>query len=265
MQTQNIIGLLILLIFLYPRVLRAFRRKRRIINIARLEKKRGTKVISLVHSDSGSPILDMLFGRFISTVDSQEIIKTLRKIPDDKPVDILLHTPGGMVLAAHQIAEALLKHKGEVNIHIPYYAMSGGTYLALAATNIYMPKTANLGPINPQIGRFPAVSIKEVLEKKDPKDIDDQTLILGDVSEKAISEVRENARSILTKNDYSKEQSDEILEELMSENYTHSRMIDYDLVKKIGLRVSEEVPEGFYKILDLYGIGRNSSVEHLDR
>ena len=52
------------------------------------------------------------------------------------PIDIILHTPGGLVLAAEQIAHAILKHPGEVTVFVPHYAMSGGTFIALAADEI---------------------------------------------------------------------------------------------------------------------------------
>ena len=34
-------------------------------------------------------------------------------------------TPGGLVLAATQIARAIQGHKGKVTVFVPHYAMSG--------------------------------------------------------------------------------------------------------------------------------------------
>lgn len=76
--------------------------------------------------------------------------------------------------------------------------MSGGTLISLAADEIVMDKNAVLGPIDPQIGTYPAVSILNVVKKKDINKIDDETLILADVSEKAIKQVKEFAIELLS-------------------------------------------------------------------
>src|SRR2546427_3545955 len=82
------------------------------------------------------------------------------------PIDLVLHTPGGLVLAAVQIARALHEHQGKVTAFVPHYAMSGGTLIALAADEIVMSRHAVLGPVDPQLGQSPAASILKVLEKK---------------------------------------------------------------------------------------------------
>ncbi len=46
---------------------------------------------------------------------------------------LIVPTPGGLVLAAEQIAKALAERKGKVTVFIPHYAMSGGTLIPLAA------------------------------------------------------------------------------------------------------------------------------------
>jgi CheY-like chemotaxis protein len=38
------------------------------------------------------------------------------------PLDIVLHTPGGLVLAALQIARAIRDHKAKVTVFVPHYA-----------------------------------------------------------------------------------------------------------------------------------------------
>lgn len=75
------------------------------------------------------------------------------------PSDLILHTPGGLVLAAEQIAAALAAHPAPVTVHVPHDAMSGGTLIALAADQIMMAPSAVLGPVAPQIGDMPAASI----------------------------------------------------------------------------------------------------------
>ncbi len=54
------------------------------------------------------------------------------------PLDLVLQTPGGLVLASLQIAQAIRDHRGKVTVFVPHYAMSGGTLIALAADEIAM-------------------------------------------------------------------------------------------------------------------------------
>ena len=91
---------------------------------------------------------------------------------------MIIHTPGGLVLAADQIAMALHQPKGKVTVFVPHYAMSRGTLVALAADEIVIDENPVPGPVDPQIGQSPASSVLSVLQHKEPKDINDQMLIL---------------------------------------------------------------------------------------
>ena len=51
--------------------------------------------------------------------------------------------------------------------------MSGGTLIALAADEIVIDGNAVLGPIDPQLGEFPAASVLKVVERKPIDKIDD--------------------------------------------------------------------------------------------
>jgi len=56
-----------------------------------------------------------------------------------------------------------------------------------------------LGPVDPQVGEHPAASILKVIAKKPIAEIDDETLILADVAEKAIAQLRETVKELLTR------------------------------------------------------------------
>jgi ClpP class serine protease len=101
----------------------------------------------------------------------------------------VLHTPGGLVLAATQIARAVSKHKGKVTVFVPHYTMPGSTLIALAADEIVICEHAVLGPVDPQLGQYPAASIVKVAHQKPIAEIDDQTLILADQAEKALAQM----------------------------------------------------------------------------
>ncbi|RMD67675.1 MAG: hypothetical protein D6819_10995, partial [Gammaproteobacteria bacterium] len=145
--------------------------------LAALQKERKSKVIVMIQRQELLTLLGLPISRYITIEDSEKVLRAIRSTPKDTPIDVVLHTPGGMVLAVRQIAQALLDHPAKVTAFIPHYAMSGGTLIALAADRIVMDPHAVLGPLDPQIKNIPAVSLLKVLEKKPIDSIDDTTVM----------------------------------------------------------------------------------------
>lgn len=247
---SELLWIALIIVFFLPILRQKYLDRKRHVYIKRIGKKRKTKVITLIHRKG--PFSFLPFGKMIDIEDSEEILKAVRQTPDETPIDLIVHTPGGMVLASEQIARALAGHKSKVTIFVPHYAMSGGTYIALAADEIAMDENAVLGRVDPQVLGLPAVSIKNVLKKKKIKDIDDRTLFLADISEKAINQTKELTQEVLKKSGYDKEKIKEIAEELVSGKYTHDHPITYDKAKKLGLKVTKELPEEVYKLMEQY-------------
>lgn len=77
--------------------------------IQTLERKRGSRVITLIHRQETMNLFGIPIARYINIEDSEEILRAIRLTPEDMPIDLILHTPGGLVLAAEQIAHALKK------------------------------------------------------------------------------------------------------------------------------------------------------------
>ncbi len=220
--------------------------------IRRIEEKRSSRVITMIHRQESMGFLGIPVFRFINIEDSERVLRAIRMTPEDMPIDFIIHTPGGLALAATQIANALAKHKAPVRVIIPHYAMSGGTLIALAADEIIMDENAVLGPVDPQIGQMPAASILKVLEKKDIKDVEDQTLILADVSEKAIRQMREYLVKLLTTKGMDRKKAERIAEELSTGKFTHDYPLTVDYLRELGLNVKTDVPEEVYELMDLY-------------
>ncbi len=165
--------------------------------IARIEAARGSRVILMVHRQESMNFLGFPVVRFIDVNDSEEVIRAIHLTDPDVPIDLVLHTPGGLVLAALQIARAIARHPGKVRVIVPHYAMSGGTLIALAADEIILCEHAVLGPVDPQLGQYAAASVLKAVSQKDVNQVDDQTLILADQSEKAIRQVRDAVYELL--------------------------------------------------------------------
>jgi len=217
-----------------------------------LEKKRGSRLITLIHRQETISLLGIPLSRYIDIEDSEEVLRAIRLTPDDMPIDIILHTPGGLVLAAEQIAFALVRHKAPVTVFIPHYAMSGGTLIALAADKIVMDDNAVLGPVDPQLGQYPAASVLKVLEKKDINEIDDTTLILADVAEKARRQVFRTVKAILMANGFEEKKAEELAETLSCGQWTHDYPITFEEAQELGLPVSNDMPEEVYALMSLY-------------
>jgi ClpP class serine protease len=232
--------------------------------IKKIERKRGSRVILLVHRQETMSILGFPVLRYIDIDDSEEVLRAIYLTDPAVPLDIVLHTPGGLVVAALQIARAIHKHQGKVTAFVPHYAMSGGTLIALAASEIVMSEYAVLGPVDPQLGRYPAASILKAVRKKPVEKIRDGTLILADQAEKAISQLHESVRELLT----TKRPADkaEELAKLLSEGtWTHDHPITYETAKNLGLPVRSDIPAEFLDLMALYPqpVRRQPAVEYL--
>ncbi|MFN4319712.1 MAG: SDH family Clp fold serine proteinase [Aquificaceae bacterium] len=220
--------------------------------IRRIEEKRQSRVITLIHRQEALGFFGIPIIRYINIEDSEQVLRAIRMTPPDMPIDFIVHTPGGLALAATQIANALVRHKGPVRVIVPHYAMSGGTLLALAADEIMMDPNAVLGPVDPQIGQMPAASILKVLEKKDIKDIEDQTLILADIAQKAINQMKSYLVWLLTENGMERVKAESIAEELATGKYTHDYPLTVEYLKSLGLNVNTYIPEEVYELMELF-------------
>ncbi|HIP84311.1 MAG TPA: hypothetical protein EYH15_02335 [Methanothermococcus okinawensis] len=240
-----------LFILLYSHTSFRWRQIQRYNCIKKLEKERKTRVIVMIHRQEQLALFGIPIYRFITIEDSEEILRAIRMTPEDMPIDLILHTPGGLVLASEQIAMALKDHKAKTTVIVPHYAMSGGTLIALAADEIIMDKNAVLGPVDPQIGKYPAASILKVLETKYVDQIDDETLILGDISKKAIKQVKEFVYDLL-KDKMPEERAKRVAEILSTGKWTHDYPLTVDKLRELGIEVNTNVPKLVYNLLELY-------------
>src|ERR1700693_5758921 len=219
--------------------------------ISQLERERKSRVILLVHRQGTQRFLGFPVSRYIDINDSEEVLRAIQMTDPDVPLDLVLHTPGGLVLAALQIAKAVREHKGKVTVFVPHYAMSGGTLIALAADEIVMCEHSVLGPIDPQLGESPAALLIKVIEEKPVAKIDDRTLVLADVGRKAIAQVKQAASELLTRR-LATEQADALAEKLTAGTWTHDYPIWASTAKSLGLSVSTDMPHDVLQLLTLY-------------
>lgn len=219
--------------------------------IAQLQARRKSRVITLVHRQETMRLLGFPLVRYIDIDDAEEVIRAIQDTDSSTPIDIVLHTPGGMVIAAMQIADALRQHPARVTAFVPHLALSGGTLIALAADGIVMSPHAMLGPIDPQIEGLPAVSLARVLREKPLARIDDRTIILADIGEKAIRQLKEGATRMLTAHMDAGEAA-ALAEQLCSGRWTHDYPISATEAQALGLPVDLNLPPEVDDLMRLY-------------
>lgn len=229
---------------------------RRVQALRTFEQQRNSRVIFLIHRQESLSLLGIPLSRYITIEDSEQILRAIRLTPPDVPIDLILHTPGGLVLATEQIARALIRHPAKVTVFVPHYAMSGGTMLALASDEIIMDANAVLGPVDPQLGNFPAASILKVVEDKPIAEVDDQTLIMADLSRKAIAQVQRFVRTLLKDNiprqKIAPENIEPVIEALTTGRVTHDYPITVEEATELGLPITVGLPRSIYNLMELY-------------
>jgi ClpP class serine protease len=234
--------------------------------IAKIERKRGSRVILLVHREETMSLLGFPIARYIDINDSEQVLRAIQMTDREVPLDLILHTPGGLVLAALQIARAIDRHKGKVTVFVPHYAMSGGTLIALAADEVVMSDHAVLGPVDPQLGQFPAASLLKVIKAKPIAEVEDETLVLADQAEKAIIQLREFVKGLLASK-LGPDRADELARLLTEGTWTHDYPITFDAAQQLSLPVSSDMPDEVMQLMGLYPqpTRRQASVEYLSQ
>lgn len=257
--------ILLLVFFVSPTFRKKILEIKRIKAIREFERKRGSRVITLIHRQEALGILGIPFYRYIDIEDSEKILRAIRLTPDDMPIDLILHTPGGLVLASEQIAHALLRHKAKVTVFVPHYAMSGGMLIALAADEIILDEDAVLGSLDPQLGwQYPASSLIWTAQAKDRNELDDRTLIYLDVAQKAVRQLRQLIFDIL-QHKVEKDRAWDIANLLTEGRWTHDFPLTVEKLKSLGIEVKVEMPRDVYNLMELYPqVGlRRPSVEYI--
>jgi ClpP class serine protease len=248
---SDVLFLLFFLSFLLPAVTQRMLAGRRYRAIKKLERRRSSRVITLIHRQESISLLGIPLRRFIDVEDSEAVLRAIRLTPDTVPLDLVVHTPGGLVLASEQIAGALHRHPAKVTVIVPHYAMSGGTLIALAADEILMDENAVLGPVDPQIGQWPAVSILRAVQDKPIERTNDETLILADMARKAQTQIKDFVLGVLL-DDFPPERAEHIADTLTSGQWTHDYPLGPQALLDLGLPIMTALPEEAFALMELY-------------
>jgi hypothetical protein len=201
----------------------------------------------------------------VDRVDTLGFVDMLHNVEEGRPIDLLLHTPGGDVDAAEKLiglVRSKVGEQGQLRVIVPDFAKSAGTLMALGADTIVMSDSSELGPIDPQ------VSLKDC----NGNDIVHSVLMYLDAHESAAKELREKPDDVVNRMAFEKfdptvvrkfgavkARAQKFAEGLLKRrglNFTaiasnlmdlskfpsHGQMIDRDMAKGMGLKVTYMPP-----------------------
>jgi hypothetical protein len=225
-----------------------------------IEQERGTKVITMIHKRElwTGPGEDPEIG----LEDAETVLQEIRSTPPDKPIDIILHTPGGIALAAEMMAMAIKFHPEKVTVIVPFYAMSGGSMMSLAADEIMMEKYSMLGPVDPQIptpdgNTWPAGSLESLASLKPLLKISDKMIVMTDVAKLEIDNAVAFVMWLLQER-MDKEAAKAVAEFFAHGYMAHATPITLDVARAMGLDVVEGIPEKVYDLFKTFGFAQTS-------
>lgn len=195
----------------------------------------------------------------INDKDMNGFMTAIHQLDKAKGLDLILHTPGGEVTATEAIGNYLRNVFGnDIRVFVPQMAMSGGTMLSCIAKEIIMGKHSSIGPIDPQLGGTPAYGVIQEFENakneisenpsviplwgaiisKYPPAMIGQCYKAIELSKDLVKKWLENG-AMFDNIEPKIKRIENILSFLNNNEYTklHSRHIDFDKAKEIGLNV----------------------------
>lgn len=248
----NLIWLALIVMLLTPVLQQRLRQFRRDGARQRLARARGSRVLMLIQHRETHRFLGIPFHRHDECPDPERVLRAIALTPGDVPIDLILHTPRGLSLAAEQLAHALIRHPARVTVFVPHYALDGGTLIALAADEIVLDPNAVLSPLDPQVGPYPAAALVALAERKPAERLDDRTLILLDQARKVGDQTRTLVTELLLAGGMPAEQAARVAATLTSGGWTPDYPILIEEASRLGLPVSDAMPREIYALLELY-------------
>jgi len=112
--------------------------------IKKIEKLRGSRVITYITSDRQGPVNAKIAGDIIPIISQQ-----LRKIGKTKNIDLFLYSAGGDTMVPWRIVSMIREYCDKFSVLVPYKAHSAATMVALGADEIIMSDLSELSPIDP--------------------------------------------------------------------------------------------------------------------
>lgn len=114
-----------------------------VASVRALERELGMPVFLLVQG--GGAGFESLEAPLVEALQSSR-----KDLPRDRPLAVLLHSPGGSAKCAYQAATTLRRHCGGFTAIVPRQAKSAATLFALGAGELLLGTCGELGPLDAQ-------------------------------------------------------------------------------------------------------------------
>jgi len=110
-------------------------------------------------------VLFMFDEAHIIRLNADRIYGAVTNADREKPILLILSSPGGDIAAAYFIAKLCREYTNHnFEVAVPRQAKSAATLICCGADRIHMGSLSELGPIDPQFGGVPALALKHSVE-----------------------------------------------------------------------------------------------------
>jgi ClpP class serine protease len=179
--------------------------------------------------------------------EATDLITEINLLDKHTPIDIVLHTHGGGLTACDRVSEALLKRK-HTNAFVPFYAMSGGTKIALATETIALGNGASLGPIDVLYKGIPARDLLQLEMERGDKASEELKLDVKNVRRVLDQEAR-NACAHIHRRHKGFWGGCELADKLTNGERYHGSRITFKEARRLGIKVKRKLPAVLYELV----------------
>jgi len=221
--------------------------------ISDYEKAHNARVFYFIHRKRSLGIFGISLYEYLEIYDAHRFLRDLKSVPENRNLVIIIHSPGGELLAAMQIAKVLKEWNGRVSVVVPYYAMSAGTLIALSADTIYADRNVAFGAIDPQIpaGNNRYISAADLYKVcRGNSTISVQDRILCEMGRKAMKQVESFLKRVVLK-DKDEKVEEAVINTLLYTERSHDFPFFAENLKEMGLNVVFEIPRELRELSDL--------------
>src|SRR3989441_5287324 len=127
MGFSDVLWVFLMVTALQPILKQKLLEMRRLRLLVQLEKRRGSRVIALVHRQETMSFLGFPLMRYIDVNDSEEVLRAIKLTDTSRPIDLIMHTPGGLVLAAGQSPTPPAPTRPRFTWSVPTFRSPGAT------------------------------------------------------------------------------------------------------------------------------------------
>jgi hypothetical protein len=183
----------------------------------------------------------------IDDEEATDLITEINLLDKSVPLDVILHTHGGYLSACDRIAEALVR-RPRTAAFVPFYAMSGGTKIALATRQIFFGSGANLGPTDVQYMGSPALDIIQTAREEGDAASEQLKFAAREVR-RVLKEESKKACRLINRRHKGFFGGCSLAQNLTSGERYHGARITYAEARKLKIKVSDKLPKVLYEFI----------------